>query len=190
MTETNSQAKTKNDFSVKFVDPEQVIKNLEINSGMRVADFGCGAGHFSLAFARKVGEEGIVYALDILPDKLEAADSAARSRNLNNIITRRASLERENGSELEADSLDWVILKDMLFQNKNKKGILDEAKRVLKPGGKILVIEWNMSNNSIGPGRELRLSKEALVAVAQQVGLGFLKDVPAGNFHFGAVLVK
>lgn len=181
---------TKNDFGIKFVDPDEAIKNLGLTAGMKVADFGCGAGHFSLALARKVGDAGIVHALDILPDKLEAVASNAKSQNLANVVTRRANLEKANGSGLEADSLDAVVLKDMLFQNKNKADILNEAKRVLKIGGKALVVEWNEEDGSIGPARELRFSEESLRILAQQVGLGVAEKIKAGSFHFGLVLVK
>lgn len=175
---------------MKFVDPEEVIKNLEITSGMKVADFGCGAGHFSLALAGKIGESGVVYALDILPEKLEATASAAKGRNFTNIITRRVNLGKTDGSKIDADSLDWVIIKDMLFQNKDKNIILMEAKRVLKNGGKTLVIEWNTTDVLIGPDRQLRLSKEAMISIAQHAEFGFLKEVPAGNFHWGLVFEK
>lgn len=190
MAKINSIKGTTEEFRIKFIDPEEVIKNLEITNGMQVADFGCGAGHFSLALAEKIGESGIVYALDILPEKLEVVTSAAKVRNFTNIITRRANLEKINGSNIDSDSLDWVIIKDMLFQNTNKSAILVETKRVLKKGGKTLVIEWNMANGSIGPERQLRLSKEALISIAQQADFGFLKEVPVGNFHCGLLFVK
>jgi len=177
-------------FEVKFVDPVEAIKSLEIKEGMQVADFGCGAGHFSLALAGKVGESGTVYALDILPEKLEATASFAKGRNFTNIITRRANLEKIDGSKIDSDSLDCVILKDMLFQNKDKSAILAEAKRVLKKGGKTLIIEWNMANGAIGPDRQLRLSKEALISIAQKTDFGFLKEISAGNFHCGMIFVK
>lgn len=190
MTETNSPDEKPVVFGVKFIDPEEVIKNLEITDGMKVADFGCGAGHFSLALAKKVGESGIVYALDILKEKLEATASAAKGRNFTNLITKRVNLEKIGGSKIDAESLDWVIMKDMLFQNKDKAIILKEAARILKSGGKTLIIEWNMTDGSIGPDKELRLSKEAIISVAQEANLSFLKDVPAGNFHCGLVFGK
>lgn len=190
MTKINSKKEKLEKFEVKFINPEEVIRNLEITSGMKVADFGCGAGHFSLALARKIGESGVVYSLDILPEKLEAVASIAKSRNFTNIITRRANLEKIEGSKIDPDSLDWVIIKDMLFQNTDKSAILAEAKRVLKKGGKNLVIEWNMANEAIGPERQLRLSKEAIISIAQQSDFGFLKEIPAGNFHCGMLFVK
>jgi ubiquinone/menaquinone biosynthesis C-methylase UbiE len=177
-------------FELKFIDPELVVSQLDISEGAKVADFGCGTGYFSLALARKIGEEGIVYALDILPQRLEAVNSSAKNLNLTNIIARRVNLENTNGSSLEENSMDLVVLKDMLFQNKKKKDILSEAKRVLKDGGRALVVEWRVENATIGPERQLRLSKEALFEITQQVGLSVLKELNVGNFHFGVLFLK
>jgi ubiquinone/menaquinone biosynthesis C-methylase UbiE len=190
MENTNPGAGVKNDFGIKFVDPDFVVKQLDIHAGMKVADFGCGAGYFSLALAKMIGDDGLVYALDIMPDKLEAITSSARNLSLTNIIVKRANLENANGSKLESNSIDLVVMKDMLFQNKQKNIILAEATRVLKPGGKILVIEWAMYNEAIGPERQLRISKEALLAIAREAGLGVACDIDAGNFHYGVLLSK
>jgi ubiquinone/menaquinone biosynthesis C-methylase UbiE len=177
-------------FDVKFADPQSIVEKLEINSGMAVADFGCGAGFFSLPIAKKVGEEGKVYALDIIPAKLESVESQAKDLNLNNIITQRVNLESPEGSKLAADSLDWVIMKDILFQNKGKDKILKEAKRILKKGGQALIIEWNKEDTNIGPEKELRIFKETLVDLSRKNGWTIDKEIEAGTFHYGLILKK
>jgi len=179
-----------NDLGVKFVDPESVVGQLKIFKGMKVADFGCGAGYFSLALAKKVGEGGIVYAFDILPEKLEATTSNAKNSNLTNIVAQRANLENTDGSKLPSGSVDLVVLKDMLFQNKKKKDILAEAARVLKAGGQALVIEWNMNNDALGPDQQMRISQEALSEIARATGLGEVSKIAAGNFHYGVLFAK
>jgi ubiquinone/menaquinone biosynthesis C-methylase UbiE len=190
MENENSAGVMQNDFGVKFVDPESVVGQLKISTGMKVADFGCGAGYFSLALAKKVGAGGVVYAFDIMPEKLEATTSNAKNNNLTNIVTQRANLESANGSKLESGSVDLVVLKDMLFQNKKKKDILAEAARVLKDGGHALVVEWNMYNNALGPDQQMRISKEALLTIARAAGLGEVSKIEAGNFHYGVLFAK
>jgi ubiquinone/menaquinone biosynthesis C-methylase UbiE len=177
-------------FDMKFADPQSIVNQLEIDSGMSVADFGCGAGFFSLPIAKKVGEEGKVYALDVLSDKLEAVQSQAKILNLTNIITQRVNLEAPGGSKLEAESVDWVIMKDMLFQNKGKDKILEEAKRILKKGGQVLIIEWNKEDSSIGPEKELRIFKETLVDLSKQNGWTMDREIEVGTFHYGLILKK
>ena len=100
-----------------FLDPKEIIKQINVPEGSTVADFGCGSGFFSLAFAEAIGEEGKVYSLDILPSALESVESKAKLQGLTNIIPQRVNLEKEGGSKLSPESVDWVIMKDMLFQN-------------------------------------------------------------------------
>lgn len=177
-------------FDVKFVDPQSIVDKLEINLGMTVADFGCGAGFFSLPIAKKIGEEGRVYALDILPAKLESVESQAKALNLTNIITQRVNLEAPEGSKLEAESVDWVIMKDILFQNKEKDKILKEAQRILKKDGHILIIEWTKEDTNIGPEKELRIFKETLLELARKDGWIMDREIEVGNFHYGLILKK
>ncbi len=175
-------------FTAKFIDPQNVIAQLDLKNDMTVADFGSGAGYFTLPIAKKIEDGGKVYALDVVPQKLEAVISKAKSQGLNNIMTKRVNLENKNGSGLEDGSIDFIIMKDMLFQNKNKSQIIEEARRILKAGGQILVIEWGTDNFSIGPEKSLRIYRESVIELAQKKGLKFLKEIKAGNFHYGLVL--
>lgn len=177
-------------FAVKFINPDEIVSSLDIEKGMTVADFGCGAGFFSIAIAKKISETGLIYALDILPQKLESVESQARALGLTNIVAKRANLEKEKGSGLADGSCDWVILKDILFQNKDKTAVLKEAKRVLKDKGKALLIEWKINDSSFGPENGSRISEEAVVSIVQESGLGVLKKIKVGNFHYGLILIK
>ncbi|PIR73799.1 MAG: hypothetical protein COU40_00500 [Candidatus Moranbacteria bacterium CG10_big_fil_rev_8_21_14_0_10_35_21] len=191
MEETeNAKTKTETLMAMKFIRPQEIIDQLEIEPGMNIADFGCGPGHFSLPLAQKVAEGGMVYALDIVSQKLEAVESRAKNLGINNVIPKRANLEKVNGSGLEAISADWVIIKDILFQNKDKKIILGEAKRILKPEGKILIIEWKSTNVSLGPKKDTRISEEEMKNILEQDGFKIIKNIEAGDFHYGLVISK
>src|SRR4030065_1622824 len=106
----SSRAKSGTLSGKKFRDPEAIIGLLNLPQGCVVADFGCGTGYFSLPIARQIGGKGIVYALDILTDKLEAVESQAKTQGVTNILTKRVNLENKNGSKLEPESVDWVIV--------------------------------------------------------------------------------
>ncbi len=177
-------------FGLKFIDPRAIIDTLEVAAGMQVGDFGCGTGYFTFPLAEKVGQSGKIYALDILKEKLEAIESEAKVLGLSNIIAKRANLELVGGSKLDGDSLDLVCLVNMLFQNKNKNLIIEEAARVLKKGGKILVVEWNANDSSFGPESELRISKEEIFVLAQKSGLSVSREIKISDFHFGVILEK
>lgn len=186
----NNQKNLSMDYANKFINPEAVVESIEIAPDNIVADFGCGSGFFSIAVAKKIGENGVVYSFDILPQSLESVASRAKAIGLTNIVTKRTNLEKKDGSRLPDKSCDWVILKDMLFQNKDKSAILKEAGRVLKDNGKILVIEWRADDNLIGPDIRVRISREALTEIIQSVGMGVLRQISVSDFHYGLILTK
>ncbi|HCU70821.1 MAG TPA: hypothetical protein DIC35_03680 [Candidatus Moranbacteria bacterium] len=187
----NEQDGQKNQsYDIKFINPVLIINAIGIEEGSIVADFGCGSGYFSLPIAKKIGENGVLYALDILPQSIEMINGYAKTMGLTNIITKRVNLEKNNGSTLNEGSCDWVIMKDMLFQNKLKGNIIKEAARVLREGGKILIIEWDTKDSSIGPNCSVRIPKESLMEIIQESGMSILNEIPVSNFHYGLVLVK
>lgn len=173
----------------EFIDPKMILDQLDIAKNNVAADFGCGSGYFSIPMARKI-PDGKLYSLDVLPAALESVASRAKIEGLTNIITTRVNLEKEGGSKLENESLDWVILKDMLFQNKSKDIILREAFRVLKPGGKLLAVEWNAQSESFGPQNDLKISEENLEKLIVGEKFKIEKKINAGNFHYGFMAVK
>ncbi len=173
-----------------FVDPARVIAQIDVVSGATVADFGCGSGYFSFEFAKAIGPDGKVYALDILPQALDAVSSHAKLMGIHNIVTKRANLERDGGSTLGLASVDWVILKDMLFQNEHKHIIIAEMARVLKPGGHAIVMEWNPKASAIGPEKKLRIDPEELKALLLASGLSLEKSFPVGGYHYAFLMKK
>lgn len=173
-----------------FVDPGSVVGRLSIAPGSHVADFGCGSGFFSFEFARQVGPDGLVYAMDVLPAALEAVASRAKTLGLNNVVTKRVNLENEQGSGLAPMSLDWVILKDTLFQNQKKHIMLREVSRVLKPGGQALIMEWNPDEALVGPEKSLRLGKDELKKLIAEARLLLVEELPVGGFHYAFVVKK
>jgi ubiquinone/menaquinone biosynthesis C-methylase UbiE len=179
-----------NSLIASFIQPETLLKQLTISAGISVADFGCGSGYFSLAFARAVGKEGHVYALDILPSALEAVASHAKIENLPQLSVKRANLEKENGSGLPPESIDFVVLKDILFQNNNKEVVLHEVRRILRSGGQALLVEWNTKDASVGPEIKLRFPKEALLQLIANTGFTVKRELEAGEFHDAFLLVK
>ena len=172
-----------------FLSPDKIVQEFGIQEGMRAADFGCGAGYFTISLAKSIGEKGKVYAVDVLQTALESVRSSAKDQGLLNIETMRANLEVLGGSKLEDESLDIVLLANILFQSPKKNNIIKEANRVLKKGGKMIVIEWQ-KNQPLGPPEKLIVEKELIKEIAEKQKLKFEKDIPAGEHHWGAIFVK
>lgn len=176
--------------ALTFADPSAIVDQLNIDLGSKVADFGCGSGFFSFEFAKRVGPDGAVYAFDIMPSALEAVASRAKTLNLANVIAKRVNLERENGSGLDPQSMDWVVTKDILFQNKSKDVILREVARVLKPGGHAILMEWSPKESLVGPDVALRVSPAELRTLVEAAGLAVERELNVGGFHYAFLVTK
>lgn len=176
--------------ALTFADPASIVNQLQIELGSTVADFGCGSGFFSFEFAKRVGSEGKVYAFDILPSALEAVTSGAKNLNLTNIFPKRVNLEKENGSGLLSESIDWLVIKDILFQNKGKQIILGEVARVLKSGGHAVIMEWDPKESLVGPEKELRISPEQLKKLVESARLVVERELNVGGFHYAFLIRK
>lgn len=172
-----------------FLNPQNIVEGwVFLEPGMVIADFGCGHGYFSLPLAQKVGEEGKVFALDILPSALEAVNSQARLNGISNIKTMRCDLEKEKGSGLEDESCDVVLIANLLFQVDDEKAVIKEAKRVLKKGGKATAIDWQ-ANTPFGPLAK-RVSSAKAKRLFLDMGFVFERDFVTDNYHYGMIFRK
>lgn len=173
-----------------FLDPDRIVEEFGIVEGMRIADFGCGAGYFTLSLAERVSKEGKVYALDIQEGSLDSVRAKAKVHNLDNIETIRTNLEIVGSSSLADNSQDIVLLANILFQSNKKPDIIREAKRTLRREGKIIIIDWLKGTGGFGPPDGLRTDESEMMSLAQKEGLKFENKLGAGQFHYGLVFKK
>lgn len=172
-----------------FLDPDKVIEEFGIKEGMKIADFGCGAGYFAILMAKAVGENGRIYALDVLKTALESVRSRAKAEGLLNIETAWSNLEIFGGSKLPGDSVDIALLANILFQSSKKADIIKEAKRVVKKGGKMIVIDWK-KDQPMGPPQDLIVSPDSMKGMVKQEGFKLEKEFSAGDRHWGMIFIK
>lgn len=176
--------------AINFLSPKSTLDQTTISAGWQVADFGCGSGHFTLEAARRVGDTGLVYAIDVLDSALETIESSAKVEGLENITCMRANLEKEKGTEIVTNTIDLVIAKDIFFQNKEKKNILKEAFRILKSDGWLLVVEWGGEQRTIGPNVSLRIPEKEMYATVEENGFRVEKKLSVGDYHYAFLAKK
>lgn len=173
-------------FMKGFLNPEEILDQLDLKTNMLAAEFGCGSGGFTVFLAKKL-DEGLVWAIDILEEPLSALKSRQVIEKLNNIKIVRGDLEKPNGSTIPSYSLDLVVIPNVLFQAKDILGIITEADRVLKDRGILLVIDW-LPEASQGP--EQRVSPKEVKKIAEKLEFKFKKEIEAGKYHYGLVFEK
>jgi ubiquinone/menaquinone biosynthesis C-methylase UbiE len=173
-----------------FSDPEKNIAQLSLGEGNYVADFGSGSGFYSFAAAEAVGSTGRVYALDIQKDLLQKVKKEALARHLANIEIIWSDLDHVGGSKLRESSMDAVVLANILFQLENKDNAIQEIKRILKKGGRVLVIDWLSSFGGVGPQAKDVLSKEKSQEFFTKHGFVLDREISAGAQHYGFIFRK
>lgn len=172
-----------------FINPDSIIAGLNIKVGYKIADFGSGSGYFTLIMARLVGENGIVTAVDVLQNKLDTVKTAAQAQGLFNISYVRGDLETAGGSGLADSSQDMVMLANILFQSQKKTEMVKESGRVLKPGGELVVIDWEPAS-SFGPKESgWKLSREEAKNLAGG-GFSLVREIPVSSNHWGLLFKK
>jgi ubiquinone/menaquinone biosynthesis C-methylase UbiE len=167
-----------------FSNPKGVLNQFHIDPGMSVADFGVGAGHYSLEIADMVGEIGNVYSFDIQKELLTKLKNEAAIRDLENITTVWADLDEPRSTNLADQSMDRVIIANILFQTEDKKALVKEAKRILKLRGRVLIVDWVESFGGLGPQKGDIVSREQAENLFNEEGFIIDKDIKAGEHHY------
>ncbi len=119
----------------------EIIAQFDLQSGWRVADLGAGSGALTLAAARAVGDAGRVYAVEVQKDLLERLQKEARAARIQNIEVLWGDIERRDGTHLKSGTIDAAIASRVLFQCDDPDGFAEETKRILRAGGRLLVID-------------------------------------------------
>jgi ubiquinone/menaquinone biosynthesis C-methylase UbiE len=174
--------------AVGFAHPRRNIGALGIQGGMKVADFGAGGGAYTLLIAERLGGSGHVYAIDVQRDLLRRTANEAEKRGFKNVEIIWADLETPRASKLADHSIDLVLISNLLFQIPDKLPVLGEARRIVKPGGQIALIDWADSFRGMGPQKEDVVSKEAAIGLAEAAGLSAVREFVAGAHHYGLIL--
>ena len=173
-----------------FLNPDKIVVEFGLKGGMSVADFGCGAGYFTILMGKLVGETGKVAALDVQESALDSVKAKAKAVGIENVQAIRADLEVSGSSSLGDESQDLVLFANILFQSNKKEFIIREGARVLKKGGLFVLIDWEKGTNGFGPPDELRTDKDKMTSLVTAEGLTYEKNIDAGSFHYGMIFKK
>lgn len=175
---------------VMFMHPEQVVGACQLKPTDVVADFGAGSGFVSKASARFV-PKGVVYAVELQRGLVERLQHEAKESGINNLYPIWGDIEIDKGTTLADKSVDLVILSNILFQLDDKQGCVSEVNRVLKTGGRVLVIDWSESFGGLGPTVNSVFDLTKAKEVFLKKGFSILtENLPAGDHHYAIIFKK
>ncbi len=138
----------------------RVMDILGIAPGKTVADIGAGSGWFTVRAAKRVGETGVVYAIDINPEATQYIGDRARKEHLQNI---KPILSKPDDPQLPAASVDAVLLLKTYHEVAEPITLLRNLRTALRSGAKVGIIDRNGNGEDHGVGRDvvIREAKQA-----------------------------
>lgn len=145
----------------KRLQIDRVMDTLGITSGKAVADIGAGSGWFTVRAAKRVGETGLVYAVDINPDAVRYIAQRGTKEKLHNIKT---ILSKPDDPLLPPNSIDAVLLLKTYHEVAHPVELLQNLRPALRPGAKVGVIDRN------GNGEDHGIGSDVIIREAQQAG--------------------
>jgi len=148
-------------------DPRRILDMAQLREGMRVADYGCGPGSFSIPAAQLVGDGGRVYAIDIHPLAISSVRQRASKKRLRNV---EAILVQGYDTGIDASSIDRVLLIDTIHRIEDPGALFRELRRILRPDGLLFMHKGHMP---IAEQRDL-VEKSGLFEVTESQGLTIL----------------
>jgi len=173
-----------------FSDPQHNLKQLGLHEGDIVVDLGAGTGAYTVAAARDVGGSGRVYAVEVQKDFLQKIKDVANDAGFSNVETLWGDIERVGKTKIGDRIADAAIIANVLFQIEDTGGTLEEVNRILKPGGRVLVVDWKDSYGGMGPQAGDILVYDDAKRMFAEAGFTFLKNIDAGDHHYGFIVKK
>ena len=169
-----------------FSDPLKNLKALGLHENHIVADLGAGTGYYSVAAGHLV-PAGKVYAVEIVKDYLTTIKNKVKEAHLHNVEIIWGNIEKQGGTKIADSIVDAAIASNVLSQVSDKEKFILEIKRILKKGGKVLLVDW--SENSIMGAKNV-IPKEKTITMFETRGFTLEREIDAGAHHYGMILKK
>ncbi|HTU25012.1 MAG TPA: methyltransferase domain-containing protein [Pirellulales bacterium] len=165
-------------------DTRTLLGALHVKPGQSVCDLGCGNGFYTLQLAKRVGEKGTVYAVDIQPEMLHLLDVRAKSVGHKNI---KPVLGNRVDPALPAAQLDMVLLVDVYHELSNPAEMLHAIRASLKPDGRMVLAEFRLEDPEVPIKLLHKMSKEQILKEILPAGFRLVEqfdDLPWQHLMF------
>jgi len=171
-----------------FSTPSLCLSQFHIEPGMIVADLGCGIGSYTFELVSRVGSSGKIIAVDVQKNLVDTLAQECKKRSINNVSVLWDDMDDNDGIAIESKSIDRVVIANILFQLDDIQKFSTEVKRILKPKGSALIVEWSDSFAGLGPPPQNIVSQSRAQEIFQKAGLSMSKTIQAGDHHYGFIV--
>jgi ubiquinone/menaquinone biosynthesis C-methylase UbiE len=135
--------------------PAELVAGLGLRPGQTVADVGAGTGYFLAHLAAAVGETGTVYAVETEPNLVVHLRDRAEREGLRNVVPVLASADHPR---VPRGGIDVMLLVDTYHHLDDRPAYFRRVQRLLAPGGRVVVVDWQKRELPVGPGMDHKLA--------------------------------
>jgi ubiquinone/menaquinone biosynthesis C-methylase UbiE len=166
----------------QWLPPDEVLEQLALQPGNVIADVGAGTGYFALPIAQAVSPDGLVYAVDGQAEMLAFLKRNLQESQISNISMVCAEADHTG---LTASSCDLFLLANLWHEIDDHVAVLQEVRRVLKPGGRIAILDWRTDvAPQPGPPLPHRVSAEQAIQTLNSMGFGQISSIDVGSYSW------
>jgi ubiquinone/menaquinone biosynthesis C-methylase UbiE len=183
--DASNKSKLDNEWRREHLPPTATLERLGLGTEDTMADIGCGIGYFSIPAAEIVGIRNKVFALDTSGEMLDEVEKRTAHISVGNIVTVRTE---EYDLVLPDETVTFALLVNVLHEVEDKARFLREIHRVLKPGGRLAVIEWDKRPMEMGPSMAHRIARIDATRQAELCGFGLTEEMEFAEVFYGLVL--
>ncbi|MEA4900789.1 class I SAM-dependent methyltransferase [Desulfitobacterium sp.] len=174
--------KLRAEWRTKAIPPVPTLQKLGLRAEDCMADIGCGIGYFTIPATEIVDSTNQIYALDTSEEMLAEVENRLVGLDVANVIPIKTG---EYDLKLPDESVSFALMVTVLHEVEDKERFICEAHRILKPSGRIAVVDWEKKPTKMGPPVEHRLSSDEVIALLKTAGLEVSQDE---EYHFAEVL--
>ena len=175
-----------------FLDARDILSRLNFKGNEVFMDAGCGDGHVSMEAYDMLGDDATIYAMDVFGPSIEDMEKEVEEKGITNIIPLQSNLAGDIA--LEDDTVDICLMVNvfhhMVATEKTDEAI-EELKRIIKPEGKIAVMDYKKEDTGYGPPLKFKSSAEELEEMFKEHGLKMVhidtevgEDLEHGKSHY------
>jgi ubiquinone/menaquinone biosynthesis C-methylase UbiE len=156
-------------------NPDEALGIIGIKKGTSVADIGAGSGYMTLRLSKRVGSNGVVYASDIQQPMLDILDKRLKSSRITNV---QLVLGAPDDPKLPPASIDLALLVDVYHEFSQPQAMLRGIHQALKPGGRLVLLEYKKEDSSIPirPEHKMSVSEAKMEVEPEGFRLGRVDD--------------
>jgi ubiquinone/menaquinone biosynthesis C-methylase UbiE len=164
-----------------YQKPQEVMTALGIKPGEVIADIGAGSGYFTFRLAHHVGGKGKIYAVDVSPDMILHINRRIRELNVSNVVS---LLSDPDDPLLPDHSIDRFFFSESWHHIENQTKYLALMKRMLKPGGEVVMIDFQKKDLPLGPPLQMKIGREDLIKQMESHGFRIRKEYTFLPYHY------